>query len=312
MNRRDWCRKAAVAAGAVALAANAPTGAWADTQTDAPWGLARISQAAKLGQPPLRFTYDPKWGQGVNVYVLGTGINTTHDDLAGRVAWGTNTTDDGTNGDCHGESTHVAATAVGTRYGVAKKAKVVAVKAVGCNGGADMPDVIAAVQWVRDHANGLKGNVLLLGVVMDKNTELDKAIEAAADQNIVVVVAHAGNTNQDACQTSPARAPKAITVGATDPNDLKATSSNYGKCVDILAPGVDILSASSGSRTAIKTRSGTSMAAAHTAGVAAALLSEGVRPADTATKITSLAARGVITDLDSTTPNLLLQVPTRN
>ncbi|KXN64842.1 subtilisin-like protein, partial [Conidiobolus coronatus NRRL 28638] len=238
------------------------------TQQNAPWGLARVSQRAKLGSAPYTYKYDDNAGEGVNVYVLDTGVNVSHQDFGGRATWGITTVEGASNEDKHGHGTHCAGTIGGKTYGVAKKAKIFAVKVLGDDGSGTDESVIAGINWVVANGNGAKGNVISMSLGGDSSDSLNKAV-ADAYGNGVVIVAAAGNDNDDACNGSPSGAPEAITVGATDVRDSKAYFSNYGKCVDILAPGVNILSAWKGSTTATNTISGTSMACPHIAGLAA-------------------------------------------
>ena len=136
---------------------------------------------------------------------------------------------------------------------------------------------------------------------------LNDSIAAAVNDGISVSVA-AGNSNVDACSSSPASEPTAITVGATDPNDARASFSNYGPCLDIFAPGVTIISAGIASQTAAATMSGTSMASPHVAGAAAVYLglNPTASPATVATALSSAATANVVTSAGAGSPNLLL------
>ncbi|MFC6410894.1 S8 family peptidase [Planobispora longispora] len=235
-----------------------------DVQNDPTWGLDRLDQrAAGLDGA---YTY-PSTAAGVDVYVIDTGIRSSHTDFGGRVTGGVDTVGDG-NGtnDCNGHGTHVAATIAGQTWGVAKGADLHPVRVLGCNGSGSLSGVIAGVDWVTQNATGPSVANMSLGG--GASTALDDAVRRSVAAGVTYVVA-AGNSARDACTASPARVPEALTVGATTSGDTRASFSNYGRCLDLFAPGANITSAWSTGDTATGTISGTSMAAPHVAGAAA-------------------------------------------
>jgi subtilisin family serine protease len=276
------------------------------TETAASWGLDRIDQK----NLPLdgQYSYGTYQGQGVNVYVIDTGILTTHPEFEGRAFFLSNHVTDGITTDCNGHGTHVAGTIMSKSYGVAKKANAYAVRVFGCTGGSSFETVIAGMNSAIAHAQSTgKPSILSMSLSGGSSTAVKAAVKAATDAGIHVIVA-AGNDAVDACTRSPADAPSAITVMASDKNDVFAWFSNFGTCTDIIAPGVDITSTwlSNG----INTISGTSMATPHVSGVAALLLSEKTYTvSELTTKLTTLAVPNKITSLVPVSPNLLLQVP---
>jgi subtilisin family serine protease len=243
--------------------------AWA-TQDNATWGIDRIDQRSR----PLSgtFTYT-NTGSGVTAYIIDTGINYAHNEFGGRASKGYDSFG-GTGNDCNGHGTHVASTTGGTVYGVAKSVTLKAVRVLDCNGSGSWSGVIAGVDWVtKNHVKPAVANMSLGG---GANSSVDNAVKNMILAGVGTAVA-AGNGNQggraqDACKYSPARVPEAMTIGATTTTDSKTSWSNYGNCVDWFAPGAGITAAWTGSNTATRTISGTSMASPHTAGVAALYL----------------------------------------
>ncbi|MFB9437674.1 S8 family peptidase [Streptomyces showdoensis] len=280
----------------------------ADTQTGATWGLDRIDQR----DLPLSttYTYDTK-AANVTAYIIDTGIRTSHGEFGGRASVGTDTVGGGQNGqDCQGHGTHVAGTVGGATYGVAKGVKLVAVRVLDCNGSGTNAGVIAGVDWVT--ANAVKPAVANMSLGGGANTSLDDAVKRSIASGVTYAIA-AGNGNflglpAKACNYSPARVPEAITVGATDSADKRASFSNYGTCVDLFAPGVSVTSAWKDNDGATNTISGTSMAAPHTAGVAALYLSANpaATPAQVSAALVANATSGKVQDPKTGSPNKLL------
>ncbi|GGK27907.1 hypothetical protein GCM10008955_22110 [Deinococcus malanensis] len=274
------------------------------TQTNATWGLDRIDQPAL----PLSgsFTYE-QTGMGVTAYIIDTGINTAHTNFGGRAVWGTNTTGDGVNSDCQGHGTHVAGTVGSATWGVAKNVKLVAVKVLNCEGSGTTSGVIAGLNWAAQQRSGPAVANMSLGG--GASQALDDAVASATNSGLTVVVA-AGNSNVDACGSSPARAPSAVTVGSTTSTDARSSFSNYGSCLDLFAPGSNITSTWIGSTTATSASSGTSMASPHVAGAAALILqaNPAYTPAQVSNALIANSASGKVTSAGTGSPNRLLQV----
>ncbi|MPY55337.1 S8 family peptidase [Streptomyces acidicola] len=281
--------------------------AYDHTQQNPPsWGLDRIDQT----NPPLdkSYTWPDSAGKGVTVYVIDTGIRITHKDFGGRASYGWDFVGgDKVAADGNGHGTHVAGTAVGTKYGVAKKAKVVAVRVLDNDGGGTTAQVIAGIDWVTRHAR--KPAVANMSLAGFGNAQLDAAVRSSIASGVTYSVA-AGNDGLSAGLYSPARVRQAITVGALDKRDRRASFSNWGSSLDLFAPGVAITSASHRSDTGKATFDGTSMAAPHVTGAAALYLADhrGATPAQVSQALVNRSVSGKVTGRGLGSPDKILQV----
>ena len=263
------------------------------TQSDPTWGLDRIDQRPTTGDGT--YSYDTT-GSVVTAYVVDTGIRLTHSQFGARAVSGYDFVDyDDDASDCQGHGTHVSGTIGGSTYGVAKGVTLVGVRVLDCEGSGMATDVIAGIDWVAENRSG--PSVLNMSLGGGAYAPLDAAVAAATKAGVTVVVA-AGNSNKDACNQSPARAPSAITVAASDDTDTRAYFSNWGSCVDLFGPGVDVLSASNDGDNAAEYMSGTSMASPHVAGIVARYQQSHptASPAQVTSALLATATPGVIDD----------------
>ena len=230
------------------------------TQSSAPWGPDRIDQSAL----PLSgtYTYPDTAGSGVTAYVIDT-----------------------TASDGNGRGTHVATTIAGSTYGVAKKAKIVAVRVLDNAGSGTTAGVIAGIDWVTaNHSGPSVANMSLGG---GASTTLDTAVRNSIASGVTYAVA-AGNSSANASSYSPARVTEAITVGATTSTDARAGYSHYGSVPDVFAPG----------------------SSTHVAGAAAVCFAghTSATPAQVATARVSGATSNVVTSPGTGSPDKFLKI----
>lgn len=275
-------------------------------QRPAPWNLDRIDQR----DLPLDGSYTfHSTGRGVRAHIIDTGIRRSHDEFGGRAVHGFTAINDGNgSNDCNGHGTHIAGTVGAKTHGVAKEATLVAVRVLDCNGGGTIAGVIDGVDWVTGDAQTRpEPAVANMSLGGPASTALDDAVRNSVAAGVTYAVA-AGSSGGNACDYSPSRVDETITLAASDQNDDVASFNNYGSCLDLYAPGVDITSAWHTSDSATMTISGTSTASPHGAGVAALYLERypSSSPATVKSVILRYATPGRLSNVPPGSPNLLL------
>lgn len=282
------------------------------TQKNAPWGLSRVSNRDLPEVNGGSYTYPASAGTGVNVYIIDTGIFVDHEEFEGRAKWGVTIPQFDMDIDGNGHGTHCAGIVGSKTYGVAKNATLIAVKVLRTNGFGSNADVIKGVEWVlnQHRVYGKRGqrSVINMSLGGGKSLALERAVDATVEAGVHFAVA-AGNDATDACEYSPAGSERAITVGASTIRDGVAYFSNHGACVDIFAPGLDITSTWIGSKAAVNTISGTSMASPHVAGVAALYL--GVKdytPNELKQLLKDHSVNDILSDMPFGTANRLVNI----
>ncbi|KAJ1560726.1 subtilisin-like serine protease, partial [Nowakowskiella sp. JEL0078] len=270
------------------------------------YGLQRIS--ARKGIPKF-YTFPDSAGEGIDVYVLDTGVKIDHPDFEGRATNGFDATGEGLT-DNHGHGTHVSGTVASKTFGVAKKANIISVKVLTTSGGGTSSQVISGIEFVIKNV-AKKGTTFksVINMSLGSNTVLsvNQAVQKAIDAGIPVVVA-AGNQGTDACTQTPASVKQAFSVGAVDNHDNIVGFSNFGSCVDIFAPGTGIFSTSN--KGGSESKSGTSMSSPHVAGVVALALSSNLGSFSSVDEVTQFilnqaTKNTVIGDIKGS-PNLFL------
>ncbi|AXK33028.1 S8 family peptidase [Streptomyces armeniacus] len=296
----DQAERLAAAPGVRYVEADAVARATGEQPNPPSWGIDRVD-----GSLNGNYAY-PNDGAGVTSYVVDTGVDMDHPNFEGRATSGRDFIDnDSDASDCQGHGTHVAGTMGSRDYGVAKKTDLVSVRVLDCQGSGQWSQVIGGIDWVAQNADGPSSANMSLGG--PANSSVDSAVQGAISSGVSFSVA-AGNDSRDACGTSPARVPQAITLGSTDRSDGRSSFSNYGRCLDLFAPGGAIVSTANGGGST--QMSGTSMASPHAAGAAALYLSAhpDASPQQVSDAIVTAAQSGAVSNPGSGSPNRLLNV----
>jgi len=275
------------------------------SQSNATWGISRIDQRA--GTLPSDTTYDySATGLGVTAFVIDTGVWTENPDFNGRAETGFEALRDSQPiTECNGHGTHVAGIVGSSTYGIAKNVRIVSVKVFPCWGAASVSDVISGIDWVSRNLSG--PSVANMSFSGTRSTALEDSVRSLIGRGVTVTVA-AGNNGDDACSYSPSHLAEAITVGSTYYTDERPSSTNYGSCLDVFAPGVAITSTWNQPSMPVNTISGTSMASPHVAGVAALFLERNpsASPLEVANAITQNATVDSVFNAGTGSPNRFL------
>ena len=269
------------------------------------WGLDRIDQREEGLNDTYNYTLT---GAGINVYVFDSGINSSNEEFTGRIEPGFNVINDayGTE-DCSGHGSHTASLIGGTTYGVAKQVKLIPVRVLNCNAGnSSSATLYTAINWIIEHHQTGVPAIVNMSVGMSKSIAFNEAAQALIADGLIVVGA-AGNQNRDACLYSPASEPSVISVGGIDRAALRASYSNYGTCVDIFAPGSDLVGAWFGSTNTYRSSSGTSNAAPIVSGIVALMLQDNpsLTQSQVEERLKTNATRDVLFNIGPDSQNLL-------
>jgi len=281
--------------------------------------LPRIAQREKIDKfGDMKYRYMENDGLDTYAYVVDTGIYIDHTYFEGRASYGylAKSLEYEGHKDQNGHGTHCAGSIMSSIFGVAKQAEAISVKVLNFMGTGSVANIVGGLEWVFDDFTSYNGSLMAVASMSLGGSNLptvDAAVQELIDAGLPVVVA-AGNENSDACNVSPAKVPDAITVGASDKSDIFASYSNWGKCVDIIAPGTDIESTGHTSPTSTRALSGTSMATPHVAGAILRHMSQLDRipsPAEVKEWVVSSASIHHINmnGIHEETPNKLLYAP---
>jgi subtilisin family serine protease len=269
------------------------------------WGLDRVDQREATLNDRYDYSHD---GTGVNVYVFDSGINSAHEEFAGRVELGYTAILDGYGAeDCAGHGSHTASLIGGKTYGVAKNVRLISVRVLNCtNSNPSSASLYPAIDWMVEHHQPGVPAVVNMSVGMSKSEAFNKAVRKLITDGMIVVVA-AGNQNRDACLYSPASEISAISVGAIDKNELRASYSNFGTCLDIFAPGSDLVGAWVGPPNTYRSSSGTSNAAPIVSGIVATMLQKNpnLTQQEVQQMLNATATSGALFNIGTGSPNLL-------
>uniref|UniRef100_U9T2Y3 Peptidase S8/S53 domain-containing protein n=1 Tax=Rhizophagus irregularis (strain DAOM 181602 / DAOM 197198 / MUCL 43194) TaxID=747089 RepID=U9T2Y3_RHIID len=260
-----------------------------------------------------KYNYPTSAGSGVNVYVVDTGIDIKNAEFEGRASFGGSFCAGCSSTDDNGHGTNVAGIIGGKKYGVANKATLIAIKVLDQSGQGSSTTVVAGLSYVilQHSKSSNKKTVVNLSLGGAYSQAINQMISLCSNAGIHVVVS-AGDDSSNACNVSPASAPQAITVGATEKSTNKITNlTNTGSCVKIFAPGVDIVAAGALLTNSLSKASGTSQACPHVAGTVALIISKkgNMNPSLMINELITLSTKNILTNLQNATPNRFLRIP---